>query len=121
MTWRRYVVPEIVGTVAAVGMAWLAYRTGSVAVSAWAASIAETLGYYGTVLWRDRRLYPSTGLIGSLRAQFPGLLVEFGPAEAIDTVLLRPALMYAAPLLVGHLTAGMLIGKLAADVLFYAI
>jgi ornithine decarboxylase len=121
VTWRRYAVPEIVGTVAAVGIAWLVYRTGSVVASAWAASIAETLAYYGTVLWRDRRLYAGAGLVGSLRAQFPGLLVEFGPAEVVDTLLLRPALMYAAPLMLGKLTAGVLIGKVAADVLFYAI
>jgi ornithine decarboxylase len=115
VTWRRYALPEIVGTLAAVGIAWLVHRTGTVAGAAWAASLAETAGYYGTVMWRDRRLHRS------LRAQIPGLLVEFGPAEVLDTVLLRPALMWAVPLAIGHVTAGVLIGKLAADVLFYSV
>src|SRR3954454_7014165 len=66
-------------------------------------------------MWRDRRLHPS------LRAQLPGLLVEFGPAEVLDTVLLRPALMWAAPLGIGHVTAGVLLGKLAADLVFYSV
>jgi hypothetical protein len=121
VTWRRYAVPEIVGTVAAVGIAWLVYRTGSVVASAWAASIAETFGYYGTVLWRDRRLYPGAGLVGSLRAQFPGLLVEFGPAEVADTLLIRPAAMFAAAVLIGNLYAGVITGKLVADIAFYLL
>jgi ornithine decarboxylase len=115
VTWRRYVLPEIVGTLTAVGIAWLVDRSGSLAAAAWAASIAETVGYYGTVMWRDRRLYPS------LRAQIPGLLVEFGPADILDTAVARPALMWAGPLLIGHATAGVLLGKLAADVLFYSV
>jgi hypothetical protein len=50
-----------------------------------------------------------------------GLLVEFGPAEIADTFAVRPLAMYLGPLLIGHLAAGILAGKLAADIVFYAL
>jgi hypothetical protein len=48
------------------------------------------------------------------------LTVEFGPAEVFDSVLLRPLLMYAGPVVTGQFIAGTLLGKLLADVAFYA-
>ena len=50
-----------------------------------------------------------------------GLLVEFGPAEIADTFAVRPLAMYLGPLLIGHLAAGILAGKIAADIVFYAL
>jgi hypothetical protein len=45
--------------------------------------------------------------------------VEFGPAEALDTLALRPFAMYVGPLVVGNVMLGVLVGKLVADVTFY--
>jgi hypothetical protein len=45
--------------------------------------------------------------------------LEFGLTEVIDSVVLRPALMYACTLLVSNAVVGVLLGKLAADVTFY--
>ncbi|MCI0688045.1 MAG: hypothetical protein L0Y54_12520 [Sporichthyaceae bacterium] len=40
-----------------------------------------------------------------------GLVLEFGPAEVLDTVLIRPAAMYLGPILVGSPPAGVVTGK----------
>jgi hypothetical protein len=47
------------------------------------------------------------------------LVLEFGLAEALDTLLVRPALMYAAGRLLSDALLGVFVGKLAADVIFY--
>ena len=68
-------------------------------------------GHHG----RTRRLW----LTGSRTVR--DLLIEFGPAELVDTVLVRPLFMYLMPSLLDNFTAGILVGKLAADVVFYSL
>jgi hypothetical protein len=46
------------------------------------------------------------------------IAVEFGPAEALDSFL-RPALIYAAPVLLGNVVWGWIVGGFLADVTFY--
>ena len=46
---------------------------------------------------------------------------EFGAAEAVDTLFARPLLMYALVAPLGSLLAGVVVGKLVADVVFYAL
>jgi hypothetical protein len=48
------------------------------------------------------------------------LLVELGPAELLDSAVIRPLAMAGGTGLLG-LPWGILAGKLAADVLFYAV
>lgn len=47
------------------------------------------------------------------------MLLEFGPAESMDSFLVRPAAMYFFPKLLGNIALGLLAGKLAADILYY--
>ena len=55
----------------------------------------------------------------SLPAIIGDLVLEFGAAEALDSLLLRPALMYAGMLLAPNRALGVVAGKLAADLVFY--
>ena len=45
--------------------------------------------------------------------------LEFGLAEAVDTLALRPGLVFAFMQLIPDLGVAVLLGKLAADVVFY--
>jgi ornithine decarboxylase len=47
--------------------------------------------------------------------------VEFGPAELTDTLLVRPAAMFLGSLATGNVLVGVLIGKVAADLVFYGL
>ena len=97
------------------------------AVVAFAAAWAENAGFYGYALVREvRRLlghqplsFASVRLV--LLPSARTLLYEFGPAEALDSLFLRPACMYLAPQLTGALATGLLLGKVVADVAFFAI
>ena len=121
MWMGRYVVPEVIGTLAAVAAGWLTRQTtGSAWAAAWGAVLGETIGFYTPILLRDTRGHHGRARLRALRAQLTGTLIEFGPAEILDTAT-RPALMYAGPLLTGDLTTGTVLGKIAADLLFYAL
>lgn len=78
-----------------------------------AAAVADTwggnIGYFGTILLHDVRLtrkkYEAEGRYYGLRAigkNLRVLFLEFGVAEALDTLLVRPALMYYLPRLMSN-------------------
>lgn len=54
------------------------------------------------------------------RARTAQIAVEFGPAEIIDSLAMRPAAYYLAPALTGNMAAGVVLGKVLADTGFYA-
>jgi ornithine decarboxylase len=121
---RRYLPAEIVGLVTALAGALIAFRaTGSAATAAFAGTAGEAAGYYATIAVRDLRRHRRAG--GASRWQAlartsRGVAIEFGPAEIVDSLVVRPGLMFTGPLLTGSLIAGTLLGKVAADIVFYA-
>lgn len=129
---RRYLPLEISGLITALLAGLLASRLNShPAAAAVAASFGETVGYYAAAAWaearRQRGLLAATREVrgagsGAVAARtLRGLLIEFGPADLLDTLLVRPFLMYAGQVLTGDVTSGLVVGKLAADVVFYAL
>jgi hypothetical protein len=114
---RRYLPAELIGTPAALLCAWLAVTlTGSSAAAAVAATWGENLGFYGMMLGRE---LARRGGARTLPAALCALALEFGPAEALDSLVLRPALIYAGMELAPNATLGIIAGKLAADLVFY--
>ena len=111
---RRYLPCEIAGTVGELGGAAVAYlATGSLAAAAIAATIGASAGYYAAayvsaVRWSYRdhghRRWPSRVLVSNLLA-LRSVAVEFGPAELIDSVAIRPVAFYVGPLIFGNTIA----------------
>jgi hypothetical protein len=117
-TWlKRYLPAEAVSLVAAMLVATAAAMLSgdNAAIIAMAGAGAETTSYYATMLLRERRANPGQRLLRTLG----NLAVEFGLAEALDSLLLRPTLMYVAGQTVSDPRLGVLIGKVAADIVFY--
>jgi hypothetical protein len=127
---RRYLPCEIAGTVGELGGAALAYlATGSLAAAAITATIGASAGYYAAayvsaVRWSyrclDDRRWPSRVLVSSLLA-LRSVAVEFGPAELIDSVAVRPVAYYVGPLIFDNTIAGWIFGKLVSDLAFYVL
>lgn len=126
---RRYLPCEIASTAAEFGAAALAYvATGSLAIAAVAATVGASIGYYAAAYvsalrwsYRDQEHRR-----GALRIAVANLLalrsvaVEFGPAELIDSVAVRPLAFYVGPMVFGNVLAGWIFGKLLSDMSFYA-
>ncbi|KQO94453.1 hypothetical protein ASF30_20940 [Leifsonia sp. Leaf264] len=119
----RYLAPEVLGTAAALLAAWGSFETtGSLAIAAVAGTVAETIGYYALILVRTARGHAAgNGPLATTVLTLRSLLAEFGPAELVDTLLVRPALLWAIPTSMGATPLAWLIAKLASDVVFYAI
>jgi hypothetical protein len=121
---RRYGIAELVGTAALV-LATLGIQraTGSIILAALAGSLAEAGWFYAVLLVRESRQERQDARVGGfeqrpLRELGRDLLLEFGAAERVDGLLLRPLCLGLGLKLVGG-WFGVLLGKLAADVLFY--
>jgi hypothetical protein len=126
----RYLPAEILGTVTALAAAWTVHAASDSLISAAVAgTIGESLGYYGCIAVREVRYYDARHRHhGTLRRRWltgtrtvRDLLIEFGPAELVDSLLARPLFMYLMPVLLQNFTAGIVAGKLAADVIFYGL
>jgi hypothetical protein len=59
-------------------------------------------------------------LVANFRA-LRSIAIEFGPAEIIDSVLIRPVALYAGPFLLGNVVVGWIVGSIVADVGFYVL
>ena len=125
---RRYLPCEIAGTVGELGGAAVAYlATGSLAAAAITATIGASAGYYAAAYvtalrWsyrgNDDRRWPSRVLVSSLFA-LRSVAVEFGPAEFVDSLAIRPVAFYTGPLIFHNTIAGWIFGKLVSDLVFY--
>lgn len=119
---RRYLPAEIVATasVLVVGMAALEWSK-SAAVTAIAATVAENLAFYGVFLvavYREQRRRRPTRREALSRSLFL-LAAEFGPAEVIDSLVIRPWAFGIALWLIPDAGWALVVGKVVADVVFY--
>ena len=123
---RRYGLAECGGiTCALIASLILRRVTASAVAVGYAGAWGESLGYGAVMVGRDFlaaarrkrmahevfRARDGAGVVG-------GLLVEFGPAALLDTFVTRPLAMALGTRLLG-LPLGVIVGKLAADAMFY--
>jgi hypothetical protein len=95
-------------------------------IAAYAGATGDTFGFYTPIIIRDARAMRKElrlknkpfGLMAVLHL-IKNMLLEFGPAEIIDSAILRPLFMYYFPILLHNYPVGILAGKLAGDVAFY--
>lgn len=120
---RRYLPAELVGTATLFLASWVAGALGAgVVVIAYAAVIGESLGFYavlGVAVFREQqRLAPALGGLTLLRRTVLLLLAECGPAELLDSLLMRPLVLVLSMYLLPD-GWDLLVGKIIADVVFY--
>ncbi len=128
----RYLPLEILATTTAlIGGLLAALVTSNAVAIAYVATWAENVGYYGLAFAREMtasRAFadegsqsPPSPIMGRIWRALTNLVMEFGPAEMLDSFVMRPFCIYMATSLIGNLGIGILFGKLAADVAFYAL
>ena len=95
-------------------------------LAAFGGSAMASMSFYGIVAYGDVREslkhHRKHDLTYGLMAYFKdlrNLLIEFGPAEILDVLAVRPFFMYLIPKLMGEFLLGVFIGKTIADVFFF--
>jgi hypothetical protein len=118
----RYAPAEAAAVLGALLAATMANRFGVAAATAFAGAIGEGVAFYAVLFIRDLRRRSTLQPRGrAVSRTLRDLLTEFGPAELLDTLAVRPLAMYVGPIVVGDMTAGIILGKVAADVVFYTL
>jgi hypothetical protein len=112
-TWvRRYAPAELLALIGALaGYLALELATGSHVAAAYGAAIGDGVGYYGLIVTREVR---AKGARPAVRF----LVLEFGPAEVLDSTVIRPGCTALATAALGT-ALGVLAGKVLADLVFY--
>ena len=126
---KRYLPAEIVGTITAICAASITHVFSDNPVFiAYIATFGEAIGFFSTILIQHIFTFSKKRRAANKRfslLDFPKIishiLLEFGPAEIIDGLVLRPFFMYLFPLLIKKFILGILLGKIAGDITFYLI
>lgn len=124
---KRYLPAEILSIIITLITAGLVFNiTNNQLTTALAGTWAGNIAYFGYILVSDILIsikkcklqsinYTGVSLLKNLRA----LALEFGFAELIDSLFIRPALMYYFPIWLNNLYLGIFLAKIAADITFY--
>ena len=120
----RYLPAEIAGTAAMVLAGLLVtIWTDNAAVIALAALLGEIVGFYAVLavtIYAEQTQVSAT-VHGAIGRTGMLLVAEFGVAELLDTLLIRPAALMLGVWLLPDPLWGLLAGKVVADIIFYAI
>ena len=124
---KRYLPAEVISMIFTLVSAELTfhYTQNNIATALIATLIGNTV-YFSCILLNDvvstrkqclmnGKKYTRLIFYKNIRALF----LEFGLAEVIDSLLIRPFLMYYLPILLNSLTWGTFLAKITADVTFY--
>lgn len=124
---KRYLLADVVSTILSLGTAWAIMEgTGDRVLAAFIGSAVASISFYGIVAAADvrksikkHRADNEKYKIKSFLIDFRNLIIEFGPAEILDVLAVRPFFMYLIPKLTGEFLLGTFIGKMIADVIFF--
>ena len=123
----RYLLADILSTVLSLTTAWIIHRiSGDNVLAAFGGSATASVSFYGIVAYNDvrnslrrhRKNDVTYGLVAYFK-DLRNLVIEFGPAEILDVLAVRPFFMYLIPKLTGEFLLGVFIGKTIADFFFF--
>jgi hypothetical protein len=124
---KRFLPAEIFGTITAVAASSVAYHVRkNLVIAAYAGSVGETLGFYSTIIIQDVLIEQQKSKSANKNLSFKNfiyilrnILFDFGFAEVIDSLFIRPFCMYIFPVWIKNYPIGILAGKIASDICFY--
>ena len=116
---KRYLPAEFFAIIGALlGAGGVFFFTGNRILSAYIGTMGENIGYYWFILIREHKVN-SKGKKQGMAKTIRNLLVEFGFSESLDSLVVRPFCLYIFPVLTNNYGIGIVVGKLAADMIFY--
>ena len=84
-------------------------------------AIGDNVGFYGTIGFKDYRArFKKEGFnIKSFFKTTRNILIEFGPAEYLDSFILRPFFIALFPLYIENFVLAVFLANMVANVTFY--
>lgn len=125
----RYGWAEALSTILTFLFGWVAnlFTKNPIAI-AYAGTIGAAAGFYGFIFIRDISGSFSKNEPNSFRAKSTLILrclrsmgFEFGLAELLDFILVRPSCLYYGPVVLNNYFWGILLGKIVADIIFFVL
>ena len=123
----RYKYAEIAATSAALASSQFS-RIFDGLTTAYLITFAEYFAFYGVILFMAyRKMVTANKLLDKKTRSkdvlflIRNLLLEFGYPAILDLFFIRPFCMYWMPILTANYLIGIILGKIAADIIFYGL
>lgn len=106
---KRYGPSEIFGTMGAYAGFFLTEHFAGIAwIDAYGGAMGENLGFYGVISYQRMKA----------KEKWWHVFAEFGPAELLDSFIIRPLTLYMGVKFLGPVL-GIFAGKITGDIIFY--
>ena len=123
----RYKYAEIAATSAALASSQFS-RIFDGLTTAYLITFAEYFAFYGVIVFmayqklaESNRFLDKRTPLKEVVLLVRNLLLEFGYPAILDLFFIRPFCMYWMPILTGNYFMGIILGKIAADSIFYGL
>ncbi|MFH1439373.1 MAG: hypothetical protein ABIG89_02330 [Candidatus Woesearchaeota archaeon] len=121
--FKRYAAAEVIGLLSGIVFANISmFVFGNMIGSAFIATWAENFGFYGTILYKDgkqrKNKHGNIGFKGFL-IMLKNTIIEFGPAEYLDSFLIRPFYLAVFPHFIQNYSLAIILGSLATNITYY--
>jgi hypothetical protein len=120
--FQRYALAELVGLIFTIVFSSLSmFLGGNIIVSGFVGTWADNLGFYGTIVYKDLKQARKRKRLGfgDYCKQLRNAIVEFGPAEYLDSFIIRPFYLSFFPYVLSSYALAILVGTLLADITYY--
>lgn len=120
---KRYLPAEILSIIGALtGGMLVHFLFHNQVVTALGGTWGGNIGYYGQIIYSDtkkRKLKDGKTTLTGILKTFRNIVIEFGPAEYLDSFIIRPVAMYLFSVITGNIALGLLLGTIIANITFY--
>lgn len=122
---KRYWLAELVSACISYLLAWLSIEIiNDKLVSSYSGSIGAFIGFYAIIYFNEykKKSKHSNLRINHIHREIAGnLLIEFGLSEILDVLILRPACLYFAQILISDFVIAIITGNIVENIFFYAL
>jgi len=120
--FKRYAFAEFLASVFTIVFSNIAMGFfGNYIVAGFVGTWADNLGFYGVITYRDLKAKGKNKKITS--ANFfrflRNMIVEFGPAEYLDSFIIRPFYLSVFPYFIDNYTLAIFIATILANITYY--
>lgn len=119
--WKRYWFAEVLSLFGGVLMASaVLHVSNNGIIAAFTSTWTQNIIFYGTIVWKDFASHRqgSSSTINFLRT-FRNMILEFGPAEYLDSFVIRPLYLVLLPSFISNYALAIALGTILADITFY--